>query len=122
MGGVAPRSLPPPAAAARSVLPSGAVRADVPLGVAAVDVCTDGPPEGIRVAEVPAESVPFQPGMLTAQGGERRCGEPAPLVFRIGVRLLDPAKPAATTDLVVDGEQLLAVKISRSLTPAGTLG
>ena len=49
-----------------------------------------------------AEGVPFQSWKLTAQGGEAGCGEPAPLVVRMGVRLLHPGQSAAAADLVIE--------------------
>jgi len=49
-----------------------------------------------------AEGVPFQSWKLTAQGGEACCGEPAPLVVRMGVRLLHPGQSAAAADLVIE--------------------
>ena len=48
--------------------------------------------------------------MFAPQGCEGRCGEAAPLVVRIGIRLFHPAQPAGPTDLVIDGEHFLAVQ------------
>jgi len=62
--------------------------------------------------------VPFQPRILSAEGREARRGEPAPLVFRIvyGCSTHPSLPPAA--GLVVDTEDVVAVKIRCPLTPA----
>ena len=73
-------------------LASSSVRADAPLGIAAVDVRANGRPERFNVAEMAAEGMPFQPGLLAAQGCEGGCSKPTSLVVRMGVRLLHPAQ------------------------------
>lgn len=98
------------------------MRTDAPLGIAAVDVPTNGQPEGFTIAEMASESMPLQSWILTAQSREGRRGESAPLVVRLGVWLLHPAQSAAAAELVIDGECLLAVQVRRPLTPAGTVG
>jgi len=108
-------------AAARRNWPSAAavpMQAHFALPIAARDGRANGTPEGFRVAEVPAECVPFQPRILSAEGREARRGEPAPLVFRDRVRLLNPPEFAPAAGLVVDTEDVVAVKIRCPLTPA----
>ena len=98
------------------------MRADIPLGITAVDPCANSQPEGFGVTEMAAEGVPFQSWMLTAQSAEACGGEPAPLVVRNGIRLLHPGQSAVAADLVIDGEHLLAAKAGRPLAPAGAVG
>lgn len=86
--------------------------------IATRDARTNGLPKGLRVAEVLAESVPFQSRILGAESRETSRGESAPLVFRDRIRLLNPREFAPPADLVIDSEDLLTVKICGALAPA----
>jgi len=70
----------------------GDVRADLALPVAAGDVGAGGGPERLGGAEVAAEGVPGQVGMVGSQGGEPGAGESASLVLLDGVGLFDPSR------------------------------
>jgi len=70
---------------------------------------------------MPAESVPFQPGMLGPQRHQSRSREPAPLISRVGIRLLYPCQSAPAADLVVHGEHLMAAEICGALAPPDPL-
>lgn len=68
-----------------------------------------------------AKRMPSQAWVLGSQGRQRRTGETAPLVARVGVGLLYPSKETPAADLVVHGEDLLAVQVRRSLAPPAAL-
>lgn len=92
------------------------MRTGIASQVAAGDVGANGGPElaGRRVA---ADGVPGQSGVIPAQRGQSGAGQAVPLVVRIGLGPLDPAQPAAATDLVVDAEDLFVAEIRRALPP-----
>jgi hypothetical protein len=66
---------------------------------------------------VSAKGVPAEAGILSAQRRKARSGKAATLIFRLGIRLFNPAQSAIKADLIVDGKYLLSIKVCRSLTP-----
>jgi len=72
-------------------------------------------PEPARLGEVPAEGVPGHAGMLGPQRGQGSAGQPAAVVVLNRVGLFHPPQSAASADLMVDGEDLLAVQVRRTL-------
>jgi hypothetical protein len=69
-----------------------------------------------------AKSVPTQAGILSSQRRKTRCGKATTLIFRVGIRLFNPAQSAIKADLIIDGKNLLIIKICRSLTPPWAVG
>jgi hypothetical protein len=78
-------------------------------------------PEPARLGEVPAEGVPGHAGMLGPRRGQASAGQPAALVVLNRVGLFHPPQSAASADLIVDGEDLLAVLVRRTLPPTRPL-
>jgi hypothetical protein len=78
-------------------------------------------PEPARLGEVPAEGVPGHAGMLGPQRGQASTGQPAALVVLNRVGLFHPPQSAASADLIVDGDDLLAVQVRRMLPPTRPL-
>lgn len=95
--------------------------ADGVLCVATGDAGCDNFPEGDRVGEVSAESVPLHAGVLPAQGCESGLREAAPAVRLGGSWLLDPGKAAAVACVVVDPEYLIIMEAHGSHPPAWTV-
>jgi hypothetical protein len=93
------------------------VRADTKLRVPTFDTLTCGRPEGLGLAKVSAKSVPAQAGILITQRQKARCGKATTLKFRLGIRLFNPAQSAIKADLIIDGKNLLFIKVRGSLTP-----
>ena len=56
--------------------------------------------------------------MLSAQRGKACGGQSAALVLILCVRFLHPTRAAVSTDLVINPEYWLAVKVGRTLAPS----
>jgi hypothetical protein len=103
------------------LLANTSVTADGVLCIAARDAYCDNFPEGNRVGEVSAESVPVHAGVLAAKGCKSGPREAAPAVRLESGWLLDPGQAATVACVVVDPEYLIVMETRSSYPPAWTV-